>query len=114
MLTCGRASVRIAVPLITKGKKETYELVLVADDVGDVHVVGGRGQIFQLLARKDVDGDDMDLGVTVLACLGGRHLDNLAWAALDDDVAVLPQGGTLHGKGRRGTGVGALEANLML
>jgi hypothetical protein len=56
----------------------------------------------------------VDLGVTVLARLGGGHLDDLAGAVLDDDKAVLPQCGTLHGEGGRGTGIGALEGVLML
>ena len=47
----------------------TYELVFLATDVGHVHVVGGRAQFFQLLAGEDVDGDEMDLGVAVLASL---------------------------------------------
>ena len=92
----------------------TYESVFLAADVGDVHVVGGRAQIFQLLASEDVDGDQVNLGVTVLAGLGGGHFDNLAWAVLDHNEAVLPQRRTLHGIGGRGTGVGALERVLML
>lgn len=92
----------------------TYELVLSAPDVGDLHVVGGRGEILKLLAGEDVDGDKVDLGVTVLAGLGGGHFDDLAGTLLDDDVAVLPQGRALHGEGERGTGIGALEGVLML
>lgn len=91
-----------------------YELVLLAADVGDVHVVGGGAEIFQLLGGEDVNGDQMDLGVTVLASLGGGHLDDLARAVLDDDEAVLPQSRALHGIGLGGTGIGALEGVLML
>jgi len=76
--------------------------------------VGGWREIFHLLAGEDVDGDHVDLGVTVLAGLGGGHLDNLAWAALDNNVTVLSQGRALHWEGHRGTGVGALESVLML
>ena len=92
----------------------TYELVLAAGDVGDVHVVGGRAEIFELLAGEDVDGDEMDLGVTVLAGLGGRHVDDLAGAALDTDEAVLAEGRALHGVRRRRAGVDRLEGVLML
>jgi hypothetical protein len=67
--------------------------------------VGRGGEILELLAGEDVDGDKMDLGVTVLAGLGGGHVDNLARAALDNDVTVLPQGRALHGEGGRGTGL---------
>jgi hypothetical protein len=35
----------------------TYELIFLAADVGDVHVVGGRAKLLQLLAGEDVDGD---------------------------------------------------------
>jgi hypothetical protein len=92
----------------------TYELVLLAADVGDVHVVGGGAEIFKLLRSEDVDGNQMDLGVTVLAGLRGGHLDDLAGTVLDDDEAVLPQSRTLHGVGGGGTGIGALEGVLML
>lgn len=76
--------------------------------------MGGRAEIFQLLLGEDVDGDQMDLGVTVLSGLGGGHLDNLARAVLDADETVLPQGRTLHGVGKRGTRIGAIEGVLML
>lgn len=96
------------------GDVETYELVLSALDDGDVHVVGRGAQVLKLLAGEDVGGDQMDLGVAVLASLGGRHVDNLARAVLDHDVAVLAQGRTLHGERRRRTGVDRLEGVLML
>lgn len=76
--------------------------------------MGRWGQIFHFLASENVNGDHMDLGVTVLASLGGGHFDDLAWAALDDDVAVLPQGRALHREGCGGTGVGAAEVDFML
>lgn len=75
----------------------------------------GRGaQLLELLASEDVDGNQMDLGVAVLASLGGRHVDDLARALLDYDVAVLAQGRTLHGEGRRRTGVDRLKGVIML
>lgn len=82
--------------------------------MGDIHVVGGGRQILELLAGEDIDGDQVDLGVTVLAGLGGGHVDDLAGAALDHDVTVLAQSRALHGVGRRRTGVGGLEGVLML
>ena len=75
----------------------------------------GRGaEIFQLLAGEDIDGDQMDFGVTMLASLGGTHLDNLAGAILDDYMTVFAQSGTLHRVGGRGAGIGRLESVLML
>lgn len=94
--------------------RSTYELVFLPGDERHLHVVGGGRQIFQLLAGEDVEGHDVDLGVTVLAGLGGRHFDDLAWATLDDNVTTLPQSGTLHRVGLRGAGVGGLEVLLML
>jgi hypothetical protein len=94
--------------------RATHELVLLAADVGDVHVVGGGAEILELLVGEDVDGDQMDLGVTVLSGLGGGHFDDLARAVLDDDETALPQGRALHGVGGGGTGIGALEGVLML
>ena len=94
--------------------RRTHELEFATADVGDVHVVGRRRQIFQLLAGEDVDGNQMNLGVTVLASLGGGHVNDLARAAFDDDVTVLPQGRALHGEGGRGASIGGIEGMLML
>jgi hypothetical protein len=76
--------------------------------------VGGRAKFFKLLAGEDIDGNKVDLCVTVLASLGGRHIDDLAGAVLDHNEAVLPQGRTLHGESGRGAGIGGLEGVLML
>ena len=57
--------------------------------------MGGRAEIFQLLLGEDVDGDQMDLGVTVLSSLGSRHVDDLTGSSLDEDVSTLPEGRTL-------------------
>ena len=84
-----------------------YQLVFAAFDVRNVHVVGRGREILELLASEDIDRDKVDLGVTVLASLGGRHVDDLAGASLDHDVTVLPQGRALHGEGEGGTGVAA-------
>lgn len=50
-----------------------------------------------MLVGEDVNGNKMDLGVSVLASLGGGHVDDLAGTALDDDVAVLAKGRALKG-----------------
>ena len=71
-------------------------------------------KIFELLASEDVEGDKMNLGVTVFTSLGGGHVDDLAGAALDDDETVLSQGRTLHRIGGRGTSIGAVKGMLML
>lgn len=94
--------------------RDVKELVFLAGDVGDIHVVGGGAEIFKLLASENVKSDKMDLGVTVLSSLGSGHIDDLARAVLDNNEAVLPQGRALHGIGGRGTGVGRVESVLML
>ena len=77
--------------------------------------MGGWREILQLLASEDVKRSQVNLCVTVLSSLGGGHVDDLAGATLDDNEAVLSQGGTLHGIGGRGAGVpGGLEGVLML
>ena len=82
--------------------------------VEEIRRRGGRAKFFKLLAGEDIDGNKMDLCVTVLASLGGRHIDDLAGAVLDHNEAVLPQGRALHGEGGRGAGIGGLEGVLML
>jgi len=85
------------------------ELVLITLDIGNVHVMGGGTDIFQLLAGEDIDSDKVDLGVTVLASLGGRHINDLARATLDDNVTVLSEGRALHREGQGGTRGGRLK-----
>jgi hypothetical protein len=92
----------------------TYQLVLSALDVGNIHVVGGGRQILELLAGEDIEGSDVNLGVTVLASLGGRHRGNLAGATLDDNVTTLAQSRTLHGVGGRGAGIGRVESEVLI
>jgi len=93
---------------------KTHKLVFPTSDVGDVHVVGGGGEILHLLAGEDVNGDQVDLGVAVLSGLGGGHVDDLAGTALDDNVTVLAESGTLEGEGHGRAGVGGLEGVVML
>lgn len=76
--------------------------------------MGGRREIFELLASEDVNGNQVDLGVTVLSSLGSRHVNDLAGAALDHDVAVLAESRTLHGESGGSTSIGAVEGVLML
>lgn len=92
---------------------ETHKLVFLAGDVGNIHVVGGWAKFFKFLAGEDIDGNKMDLCVTVLTGLGGGHIDDLARTVLDADETVLSQGRTLHGVGGRGASVGGLEGVLM-
>lgn len=96
------------------GGMKTYELVFLAGNIRDIHVVGGRAKIFELLAGEDIDGDEMDFGVAVLAGLRRTHFDDLAGAALDDDKAVLPQSRALHWISGRSASIGALKGMLML
>lgn len=74
---------------------------------------GGR-EIFELLSSEDVEGDQMDLGVTVLASLGSRHVDNFAGPVLDHNEAVLAQSRALHGVGQRRASIGGIEGDIVL
>ena len=76
--------------------------------------MGRWAQLLKLLLGEDINGDQVDLGVSVLAGLGGRHVDDLAWAVLDADEAVLSQGRTLHWVGGGRAGIGRVEGVLML
>lgn len=104
-------------------QSRTYKLELATGDVRDIHVVGGGAKLLKLLAGEDVNGDQVDLGVTVLASLGGGHVDDLAGTVFDADVAVLAKSRAeeamfsrvrkptvtpnlpLHGVGGGGTGI---------
>jgi len=83
-------------------------------DVWHLHVVCGWTDIFEFLAGENVKGNHVDFGVTVLAGLGGGHLDNLAGTALDHDESVLPECRALHGEGLGRTGIGGGEVILFI
>ncbi len=94
--------------------KNTDQLIFLTSDVRDVHVMGRWAEFFKFLAGEDVDSNKMDLGVTMLASLGGRHVDDLAGTVLDHNETVLPQGRALHGEGGRGAGVNAVKSDIVL
>lgn len=64
------------------------DLPVGATDDGDGGAVGGGDHILELLAGEDVGGDEVALGVAVLAGLGDGDGKNLAGLALDHDVSV--------------------------
>lgn len=55
-----------------------------------------------------------DLGVTVLASLGGGHLHNLARTSFQHHKAILAQSGALHGVGVGGPGIACLEVKVCI
>jgi len=89
------------------------QLVLGTSDVRDLHVVGRRGHILDLLVSEDIDTGDGALGVTVLTGLGGGDLDQLARETLQHSVATLTKGTGLLRVGEGGTGIGGLERNIL-
>jgi hypothetical protein len=97
-----------------KGGDSTHKRLGLGDNVGDIHVVGGGAKLFVLLGSEDVNTNEMDLGVTVLAGLGGGHVYDLAGAVLDADETVLPESGTLHGESGRSAGAGLAEVMVVL
>ena len=122
---------------LTGGHGSSYEVEFVSGDVRNVHVVGGWAQLLKLLAGEDINRDKMDLCVTVLASLGGAHLDNLTWSSFDDNMSVtylqlvwppsavlcdnqkknepvLAESRTLHGESRRCPGRGLLKGVIVL
>lgn len=76
--------------------------------------MGRWAKFFELLAGEDVDSDKMDLGVTMLASLGGRHINDLAGTVLDHNEAVLPQRRALHGERGTRAGVNTIELDIVL
>ena len=71
------------VPAVGVGQaKALAYLVVPALDVGHIHVVSGRANVLVLLLCENVKGHEMDLSVTVLACLRSGHLHDLAGAGL--------------------------------
>lgn len=94
-ITVGNTDVVLSVTVVGHKVEVTIvnvdELVLVTLNVGDVHVVGGGGNVFVLLGGEDVGSDKVDLGVTVLTGLGGGHVDDLRGGGEDDRLKKLIQ-----------------------
>ena len=65
------------------------DLVVIALDEWNHGVVGSWAQLLQLLAGEDINGHKVTLGVAVLSGLGGGNVNNLARAALDNNVTSL-------------------------
>mmetsp|Transcript_86073 Transcript_86073/g.192424 ORF Transcript_86073/g.192424 Transcript_86073/m.192424 type:complete len:216 (-) Transcript_86073:36-683(-) len=85
------------------------QLVLRALYEGHLDVVRRGAEVLVLLRGEDVEGDDVRLGVPVLAGLGRGYLGDLAWVALDHDVGALPQLAGLLGVHVGRAGLRALE-----
>ena len=102
------------IALCSSARTTTHKLVFLARNVGHVHVMGRGAKIFQLLAGEDIESNEMDLSMAVLASLGSGHVDDLARAGFDHHEAILAQGRTLHRVGGGGAGIGTLEGVLML
>ena len=77
----------------------SYELIFPASHIGNIHVMGRWAKIFKLLASEDVNGNQMDLSVTMLAGLRSAHFDNFAGTTFNDDETVLAERRALHRKG---------------
>jgi len=92
----------------------THELVFLAGDIRNIHVMGRGAEILKLLAGEDVNSDKMNLGMSVLSGLRGAHLDDFARAVFDADETVLAKRRALHGISGGGASIGALESVLML
>jgi hypothetical protein len=90
------------------------QLVFITANVGNIHVMSRGGNIFQLLSGENVNGDKVNLSMTVLASLGGGHFDDFARASLNYDVSIFPESGALHREGGGGPSVGPLEGLVML
>jgi hypothetical protein len=67
---------------------DVKQRVFLAGNERNISVVGGRDDIFVLLAVEDIDGGEVALGVTVLASLGGGDMGHLARVSLDADVSA--------------------------
>jgi len=118
-LTLGNLDVIFGLAVIRHQGEEAIvgdikQLVFLASNIGNIHVVGGWAKFFKLLAGEDINGNKMNFGVAMLAGLGGGHVNDLARAVLDNDESVLPQGRALHGVGSGSASIGRIEGVLML
>ena len=83
-----------------EGKKailDVHQRVLAETNVGDLHVVRRGGHVGELLAREQIDANQIDLGMAVFAGPTGCHVHDLARTSFDDDVSVLAKSGALGG-----------------
>jgi len=113
LLKVGQAEVLTAVAIGGHQRKVTtilffadvHDLVIIAEDEGHVDVVGGGAELFLLLAGENVCGNEVALGVAVLASLGGGDIHDLARLSLDHDEAALADLASFHRLGVGGAGI---------
>lgn len=67
----------------------TDKMTLDTGDIGNVYDLCGRAHFFELVLGEDIDGKHVNV---VGTC---AYLENLAWATLNDNVAILWQGRAL-------------------
>jgi len=72
---------------------------------GRCNFLSGRG----LLLTEDVEGDHVNFSVTVLASLGGGHIDDLAGFALDHNEFTLSESRALLWVGKGSSGLSSFE-----
>ena len=65
-----------------------------------------RVSVLKFLMREDIVGFEIDLGVSMLARLGRRHVADFAGVAFDKDMASFAQRGTLDWVRERRASVG--------
>lgn len=68
---------------------DTHQLIFLAHDVRNIHVMGRGRKVLEFLLGENVVGNQMDFSVTVLASLRSGHFGDLARTAFDDDVTTL-------------------------
>lgn len=74
----------------TGTSRATYSVIL-ASYIGHVNVVSGWTDVLILFVGENVQSDQVDFGVSMLASLGGTHLHDFAGTSLDHDVSILAQ-----------------------
>lgn len=84
---------------------DIQELVLLALDIRDVHVMGGRVSCFELLASEDIDSNEVNLRLAVLADYLYALIHDLAGAMLYDDEPALLEHPALPWIGCGGTDI---------
>lgn len=71
-------------------------LQVIPGDIRNVDVVSWWTQIFVLFPRKNIQGNEMNLCMSMFPSLGGGHLHHFTWTTFDHDESSLSKSRTLH------------------
>lgn len=72
-------------------KRKTNQLIFISGNIWNIDFMGARNNFLIFFTRENIDANEMNLGMSVFAGVGCRHVDNFAGTVFHHHIAVLSQ-----------------------